>query len=327
MASSEPTPTIKQDYRNSDLVSRLLAATPPYLYNMPLVPNSFFFSEMLRSFVQAKSSPVPPHTGSRRGRKRTWREAKPLCSANEKPLELTMSKASTPPPKPISPSVPQPPPPPPPPPPPLLLPPCNLLPLPSPSTESLLPPTAPLWYPPMYPPQPPYSFDPLHFFIDLRVSGHIWDRKPENKGELPLPSPSSMEPLNLQTDDKKEALPFRQNKHNSAFSVPQPREADDEPAAANGKKSSHGTNYVLQNLSRIYQDVKNSQDTRCDDELTPEEKKCKDLRALIGLELVVDYVKHEEHPGAKKNEPDDCELEIGKQNSSFSVSQELVAEK
>lgn len=332
MASSEPTPTIKQDYRNSDLVSRLLAATPPYLYNMPLVPNSFFFSEMLRSFVQAKSNPVPPHMGSRRGRKRTWREAKPLPNVNEKPLELTTTKVSTPPPKPVSPSVPQPLPPPIPPPP-LLLPPCNLLPLPSPSTEPLLPPTAPLWYPPIYPPQPPYSFDPLHFFIDLRVSGHIWDRKQENKGELP--SPSSMEPLNLQTDDKKDMLrigsPFRQNKHNSAFSVPQPRETNAEPAASSdcSKKSTHGTNYVLQNLSRIYQDVKNSQDSKSDEELTAEEKKCKDLRALIGLELVVDYVKHEDHPGAKNNEPDD-ELEISKHNTSFmssAVSQELVTEK
>lgn len=43
------------DVRNGDLVSLLLAATPPYLYNIPLVPQTFFFSEMLKSFVQAKT--------------------------------------------------------------------------------------------------------------------------------------------------------------------------------------------------------------------------------------------------------------------------------
>lgn len=43
------------DVRNGDLVSLLLAATPPYLYNIPLIPQTFFFSEMLKSFVQAKT--------------------------------------------------------------------------------------------------------------------------------------------------------------------------------------------------------------------------------------------------------------------------------
>lgn len=46
----------------------------------------------------------------------------------------------------------------------------------NPLTESssvgseILPPTPPIWYPPLYPPHPPYGIDPLHFFIDLRVS-------------------------------------------------------------------------------------------------------------------------------------------------------------
>ena len=47
--------TKPSDVRNGDLVSLLLAATPPYLYNIPLVPQTFFFSEMLKSFVQAKT--------------------------------------------------------------------------------------------------------------------------------------------------------------------------------------------------------------------------------------------------------------------------------
>lgn len=313
MASSETPSTVKPDYRNADLVSRLLAATPPYLYNMPLVPNSFFFSEMLRSFVQAKTNnPTLPHSGNRRGRKRSWRESK-LQPPNDKPLELTTtSKPTTPPPKPSSPQLQ-------PPPPPLAFPPCNLLPVPSPS-ESMLPP-APLWYPPLYPPNlppQPYNFDPLHFFIDLRVSGHIWDRKPEKD----LPSPSG-EPLNLQTEDKKNKLrigsPFRQTKHNSAFSVPQPRENYEDHFL--NRKSPTGTNYVLQNLPRIYQDVKTSQekqDNKPDEELTPEEKKCKDLRALIGLELVVDYVKHEDRPGQKIEEEESQKspesVEVGMDN-------------
>jgi hypothetical protein len=60
---------------------------------------------------------------------------------------------------------------------------------------------------------------------------------------------------------------------------------------------------VLQNLSRIYKDVRNRHQDTCDQEddkssstggQDGEDKpRCKDLRALIGLELVVDYVKHE----------------------------------
>lgn len=323
MASPESTTATKPDYRNGDLVSRLLAATPPYLYNMPLVPQSFFFSEMLRSFVQAKTAAANHNSstniGQRRGRKRSWREAKqtqPL-GLSEKPLELTTTPRSPPPPKPsCSPPLAPPPPSIPPPPPPLLLPPLA-------TQSSDLHSTAPLWYPPMYtppniPPQPPpYSFDPLHFFIDLRVSGHIWDRKPESSKEQ-IPSPS--EPLNLQTEDKKNGLnldtTFRQRKHVSAFSVPQPRDinvSNDSNStsctslkeisseSSKSKSANISTNYILQNLSKIYQDVKASKESSDKDEdLSPEEKKCKDLRELIGLELVVDYVNQEGGPSDKE---------------------------
>lgn len=286
MTSPESTMKSPLDLRPADLVSRLLAATPPYLYTMPL-SNSFFFSEMLRSFVQARACPTG---GLRRGRKRAWRETRPL--QNDKPLELTTNPKPppSPPPKTESPpkEAPQN----------LMLPPCNLLPLPS-SDSILPPPTAPLWYPPMnmYPPPPPQCFDP-HYFVDLRVSGHIWDRKVEK--EAPL------EPLNLQTEDKKNALNLSFRKHNSAFSVPQPRE---QPQERYSQKSPVGTNYVLQNLEKIYKDVHIKQDTEKDkesgndkeeEELTPEEKKVRDLRALIGLELVVDYVKQEDTPGDKE---------------------------
>lgn len=73
-----------------DLVSRLLAATPPYHYNVPMTPHSFFFSEMLRSFVQAKAeaSPIGPVPGTPRRRKRSWRDTR------DRPLELTTKERS-----------------------------------------------------------------------------------------------------------------------------------------------------------------------------------------------------------------------------------------
>ncbi|XP_046678193.1 neural Wiskott-Aldrich syndrome protein [Homalodisca vitripennis] len=283
MASPDPSLKPSMDLRPADLVTRLLAATPPYLYTMPL-SNSFFFSEMLRSFVQARTSPPG---GPRRGRKRSWKEAR-QPPQNDKPLELTTNPKPppSPPVKSESPpkEVPQS----------LLLPPCNLLSLPS-SDPILPPPTAPLWYPHMnmYPPPPPQCFDP-HFFVDLRVSGHIWDRKAEKD------SPPS-EPLNLQTEEKKNVLNLSFRKHNSAFSVPQPRELQERERTS--EKSTCGTNYVLQNLDKIYKEVKTKQETKKEqdeEELTPEEKKVRDLRALIGLELVVDYVKQEDTPGERE---------------------------
>ncbi|XP_054287056.1 uncharacterized protein LOC129002946 [Macrosteles quadrilineatus] len=295
------------DLRPADLVSRLLAATPPYLYTMPLT-NSFFFSEMLRSFVQARSS---PQGQPRRGRKRSWKEARP--SPNDKPLELTTH------PKP-PPSPPKAPETPPKEPQNFLLPPSNLLP-PIPNNEQILPPpTAPLWYPPMnmYPPPPPQCFDP-HFFVDLRVSGHIWDRKVE-KDSPPL------EPLNLQTDEKKNGLNLSFRKHNSAFSVPQPRDQPERKC----EKSPCGTNYVLNNLDKIYKDVKTKQEIgekekdKDEEELTPEEKKVRDLRALIGLELVVDYVKQEDSPGGHSGDKEDDDETSRLSDSSDSNQEPLV---
>jgi hypothetical protein len=63
----------------------------------------------------------------------------------------------------------------------------------------------------------------------------------------------------------------------------------------------------MQNLTRIYQDVRKNQqrhgEDQDDDKCSSTEgqdgedkPRCKDLRALIGLELVVDYVKHEGGP-------------------------------
>ncbi|XP_066992321.1 bromodomain-containing protein 4 [Anabrus simplex] len=351
-APSKPRLQSPLDYRNGDLVSRLLAATPPYLYNMPLVPHSFFFSEMLRSFVQAKSEVPPPGAGrggpilppqqqqQRRSRKRAWRDmsserpmSKPTPPAPppplDKPLELTttsrqppsQSEEKLPPPSNSPPVLP--------PPPPLLLPPCGLMPLSSPDNSLppdmlLPPPPPPLWYPPLYPlpPQPPYGIDPLHFFIDLRVSGHIWDRKlgkdtpgggngPEGSlDEKPLPRPPSAGSTSGCSSTSASSL-VKQSKHCSAFSVPQPRVSSERvhgPARA-----STSTHYVLQNLSRIYQDVRGSRDQETASENGAEDSeggegksRCKDLRALIGLELVVDYVKHEGGPKRRPETPEDA---------------------
>lgn len=410
-----------------DLVSRLLAATPPYLYNVPLTPHSFFFSEMLRSFVQAKTeaSSTGTTTSAPRRRKRSWRDAR------DRPLELTTkerqhqhhhhqlhqekyfhtqqqqetrlenrskqsdgfdpeNKVASFEQKPtfgqemqktvdenkpdfskqtknffderprqfeqtqlpenifaselqkVKPEEPQ----------------SadrknctynernvydersksaisnqelplltdqkkldfsrNFLPgLPGRGCDMLqgvkgfglpgnvanpefLP--SPLWYPPYPMPQSYPGIDPLHFFIDLRVSGHIWDRKLSER-----------------------QLPFK-GKHCSAFSVPQSKEYSNRPLNLTRDEAStsrtteenlRGTNYILRHLTRTYRDIDQTRkvsrtETSVDSEesskdvndsdrsprpeetassSTSQEDERKDLRALIGLELVVDYVK------------------------------------
>ncbi|XP_063982924.1 uncharacterized protein LOC135165500 [Diachasmimorpha longicaudata] len=396
-----------------DLVSRLLAATPPYLYNVPLTPHSFFFSEMLRSFVQAKSESATSSTatsppGINRRRKRSWRDAR------DRPLELT-TKDKNPqqhhePPtekyyhhqdipesrfkpdnfdaelkpqsfeeksnfsadivKPVEEnhsefvkqarnfyddssrlfgvdrmaqhesifpsnqkikpeeqishqndrkyetdrqrmnqemsfaqeqknksdfsarsfvpgvgvrpeelSTGQ----------------KNFLPPAVPNAEFL---PGPMWYPPYPLPQSYPGIDPLHFFIDLRVSGHIWDRKISER-QAPL-----------------------RNKHCSAFSVPQAKEFNNRPLnltrdeASTSKKPDNcrGTHFILKNLMRTYKDIKevekrlreerekeqlpdcesvddSSKEDASSSPSSQDEENRKDIRALIGLELVVDYVK------------------------------------
>uniref|UniRef100_A0A182SC08 Uncharacterized protein n=1 Tax=Anopheles maculatus TaxID=74869 RepID=A0A182SC08_9DIPT len=252
-----------QDYRNSELVTKLMAANPPYLYSPAVGPHNFFFSEMLRSLVANKRNESlrnaseqlhhhhhqqqqqqqtqqhhpqqqpqqtvahPNHltnhlalqaASSRRPRKRSWSQHRYYPEAlkdgkdtedrqrptqPEKPLELTNKLSAfsrnisstapkypdglepsegfkaptfqdrksddTKPPtaagvsekSPIN----------------------NATLIQEPSTASMppsdliLPPPPPVWYPPLY---PPYGIDPLHFFIDLRVSGHIYDRKKDS---------------------------------------------------------------------------------------------------------------------------------------------------
>lgn len=327
-----------QELRNSDLVSRLLAATPPYLYSSPVGPHNFFFSEMLRSLVQARNAEQTntrnantgtgnnlqqmPMQPGRRPRKRAWSQQRtlfeptakeykmgtPITDKNipEKPLELTNKhmpfpiskyqkcesptiKMSTSPVteqfmknstidrteqkhQPIAdyPSN------------------SEITPIGSqqqqaltesplaavPPSDLVLPPPPPMWYPPLY---PPYGIDPLHFFIDLRVSGHIYDRKKENISPTATATDNNNITINSTLDA---ADTIGKNRHGSAFSVPPPRREkspahhalnltssspnDKSPTSMTfnhttydhsvvvGKDCSKNTNYVLQNLPRIY---------------------------------------------------------------------------
>lgn len=303
-----PQRTNPNDIRNSDLVSRFLAATPPYLYSPPVGPHNYFFSEMLRSLVQTKTNEQNARNLShlaRRPRKRTWSrcmfdssqtvnslkelkentivEKPPL----EKPLELTNKLAAAH--FPIS-SLPA------------KIPKdialkcglrngdgekkeCSAITESSsepsnaslPPSDLVLPPPPPMWYPPLY---PPYGIDPLHFFIDLRVSaaGHIYDRKKENVSPIANNENNNTPVLNSPSTIDNESI--GKPRHGSAFSVPPRR--DKSPLALNLSSSScpsladknalidyrnalfldadkdnmiknpKNTNYVLQNLPRIY---------------------------------------------------------------------------
>ncbi|XP_055610977.1 uncharacterized protein LOC129757713 [Uranotaenia lowii] len=305
------------DYRNSEFVTKLMAANPPYMYSPAIGPHNFFFSEMLRSLVankrneslrnaeqlhqqqqaqaQAHSQSLALH--SRRPRKRSWSQHRifpetlkdskepeeKISGQPEKPLELTnklsaftrnitskyednseTKSANEKPP--INNN--------------------NLISDPPagsmPPSDLILPPPPPVWYPPLY---PPYGIDPLHFFIDLRVSGHIYDRKKE------LASPSSDGSATVKNEHSK-LIPAGPDRQGSAFSVPKPREGlkpssavnlstpppqpgrddQEENSSPNQQQSSppllfandfkenkydiiKNTNYVMQNLPRIYGDL------------------------------------------------------------------------
>ncbi|VVC36754.1 Hypothetical protein CINCED_3A011074 [Cinara cedri] len=223
------------DFRNGDLISRLLAATPPYQTNSTFVPPGLYFSEMLKRFVQAKS--YPPLSLNKRGRKRSWKDSGKV----EQPSEAKQKKMDF---VPMPPAV---------------------------QTE----PQFPLWYPPFYPP----TFPPVYF------------KTPES------------EPLNLQI--RSDSL--KQDRHYSAFRVPEPSKVE-ELEKINNKQ---GTSYLMGNLTKIYKQVAPEEEKIIDvegdgPETTQseenEKKDCKDLTALIGLELVVDYVKHGNNKGGQNDQ-------------------------
>lgn len=345
-----------QELRNSDLVSRYLAATPPYLYSAPVGPHNFFFSEMLRSLVQARNNSeqtvrsqanqVSATLPGRRPRKRAWSNQRSSYEppreqieiekpASEKPLELT-NKTSFPLQKYQKCESPK-----------ILTPensirnstkteqqdvkhtpaveyPSNMT-LNStsnrisghtaepaaatvPPSELVLPPPPPMWYPPLY---PPYGIDPLHFFIDLRVSGHIYDRKKENI------SPTNQPADNNNILQSIEGESISKHRQGSAFSVPKPRR-DKSPLALNlssaspkksefnhtfehdGGETVKNTNYVLQNLPRIYTHLAahsgeernslNSEETDCKSECDVQDVDGRDERSDENYDEMDDVV-------------------------------------
>lgn len=291
------TKTHVRDIRNTELVSRLLAATPPYLYSaLPLQPHAFFFSEMLRSFVNARHGCRPPHYHRRFKRRthkyfaenetefrRDWQkqdeEKKEPETRPEVPLELTVDKhprMREPSPRRLSPKTEQAKPSGSPGPPgrqsSFLDVGTEELPKPSPCigrnpaesaavppSNLILPPPPPMWYPPLYNPQ--FGVDPLNFFIDLRVSGHIYDRKralaegiDTNISQEVRPEESSL--------DKRLGRDFgHRPRHMSAFSVPVRSgtinvDGPDkyfEHGSNSGKVN--GTSYIMRNLKRVYENL------------------------------------------------------------------------
>lgn len=300
MPTEAPTKTHVRELRNTELVSRLLAATPPYLYSaLPLQPHAFFFSEMLRSFVNARHGCRPPHY-HRRFKRRShkyfaenendWRREWPKHEEEKKepetrpevPLELTVDKHTRvrePSPRRLSPKSEQ-------------AKPSSSpgppgrqssfvdvgteeLPKPSPcsgrSSETstvpqpnlILPPPPPMWYPPLYNPQ--FGVDPLNFFIDLRVSGHIYDRK--RAAESMETNQELREEPGL---DKRLGRDFGQRpRHLSAFSVPVrstnvPADAEKyfDHTSSKPPGKINGTSYIMRNLKRVYEDIHNLQDAK-----------------------------------------------------------------
>lgn len=213
------------EMNNQDFVNRLLAATPPYLYST--FSNNYYFSDVLRSIVQNRNNENMRNIQfqqqiARRSRKRHLSNFH-LKSVNEnteankfiqedKPLELTNKLSSE-----------------------------NFqninfnnkntqnsdivnisedqakcksdfrdqpnIDSRSEHSDLALSSTNPVWYSSLY---PSYGIDPLHFFIDLRVSGHIYDNKKN--------SPDKSEDTDTQYDTS--AI---NKKSGSAFSVPTPR--------------------------------------------------------------------------------------------------------
>lgn len=131
-----------------------------------------------------------------------------------------------------------------------------------PPSNLILPPPPPMWYPPLYNPQ--FGVDPLNFFIDLRVSGHIYDRKrPINEGVDGVEQEGRTEDSGLDKRIGKEI--GHRPRHLSAFSVPVrlnqgstegcDKLFEQNSVKYNGKPNS--TSYVMKNLKRVYDNLHN----------------------------------------------------------------------
>lgn len=298
------------EFRNTELVSRLLAATPPYLYNMSLLPNSYFFSEMLRSLVQAKQENAANAEGmmttsihSRRSRKRPWLISRQEETAKHIPkienpeigdwakppsdkssqIELVRKSHRAASPEDSKTYLKE-----------------RTFEHAQPDTSNpglVLPPAPPIWFPPIYP--SPYV-DPLHFFIDLRVSGHIYDKNQKDCANFDISNnkdyPSTLVSSNTESRQSPNLpksnvplFPNRYGSHNSAFSVPNQKHTTNTPMnltqlesdskctkfdvkSMGFEKSTNrtGTKYVFSNIENIYRNVNPGERTRdCSKEKRP----------------------------------------------------------
>lgn len=220
------------NFPGQDLVNKFIAATPSYMYTPIVGQHSFYFSELLRSLSQAKKAEMinlsreavaqqQLQANRKVARKRTWSQLR-LDNEQEpkgdRPLELTSKNSA------FSPKINN-----------------TDTKQKSESPEAkqfrceekakseegdsnstsgqenlILPPPPPIWYPPLY---TPYSgIDPANFFVDLRVSGTIFERKRELAAQA------------LKTVTNNNNLPsyfdgdYNKNRTGSAFSVPKSRE-------------------------------------------------------------------------------------------------------
>lgn len=280
------------EYHNHELVSKLVSANPPYLYSSPAAPHNFFFSEMLRSFVQKRKSdemnPIKLKPLLKKPRKSSgyqqqqlpqqrpldleseWKKArieikekpqeppsehfdltKSLQNENEDPKNIIVDEDD------------------------------STINVDKDDAEDLPPPAIPTNVAPWYH-QPPFYVDPLHFFIDLRVSGHIYDRKKDYLHQalksnaltetgawngLNRPGSAFKIPNFLKDSQSYSALNLMTN--NPVNSVSSTNQASPEPEISStlpdrsipkhfnyyDKNNPNNTTYVMQNLPEIYKKV------------------------------------------------------------------------
>lgn len=170
-----------------------------------------------------------------------------------------------------------------------------------------LPPT---WYHPLY---PPYGMDPANFFVDLRVSGHIFDRKRE------LAAQALKNVANFNNNNNIPSYfdnDYNKNRVGSAFTVPKSRETTKgnvmnlsstdrrSPSSSTNidgyidDKDSFvkNTNYVMQNLPKIYNNLNENPDT-----IEKRHKK------FIDNGITVYNIDDSDDNGCKKQEEDNSE--------------------
>ena len=317
------------EYHNHELVSKLVSANPPYLYSSPAAPHNFFFSEMLRSFVQKRKAeemnPMKLKPLTKKPRKSNLyqqTQQKPLDLESEwkkARIDLKENKLSTPA-EPTQEPIPH-----------FDLTksfqnenedPKNLIVDDEDSTinvdkddnEDLPPPPPPANVVPWY--QPPFYVDPLHFFIDLRVSGHIYDRKKDylhqalksnaltetgtwNGLNLNRPGSAFKIPSTLKESKSYSALNLITNS-GSAINTTTTTTNQDAIISPNlsdrsipkhfnyyDKNNPNNTTYVMQNLPEIYKKVYN----KADDAPEVDKSSDEDVEVIFDLDVKLENKK------------------------------------